>query len=186
MKNVVRLGLTVAKVFTICLGLMLLGSVTASAALLSVPIKLEWDPSPSPDVAGYALYYGEIDGPTTNRVDLGDSAKATLTNLYADVTYQFCVVAYTADGLESAPSNLVEYTPPAISQLKLIKQANGSMRVQFRSAIGSPCKVEYTSSLASPQWQTLSNATANASGDVIVTDPLAGRPSVRFYRGTRQ
>jgi hypothetical protein len=43
-------------------------------------------------------------------------------------------------------------------------------------------RVEYKSSLAPPQWQTLGDATADANGYVTGSDPLAENPPIRFYR----
>jgi hypothetical protein len=107
------------------------------------------------------------------------------TNLTASASYAFYVVAYNSAGEESLPSNMLYYSPPAVSKLSLAKQANGSMRVQLKSAIGSQCRIQYASSIVSPQWQTLTTATADANGNISVIDPLTGRPPMRFYRAIR-
>ncbi len=68
-------------------------------------ITLSWDPSPSPEVTGYKVYYkqgnpnfpfngtGAEEG--VSPVDVGDTLTTTLTNLSDDVNYYFSVTAYS-------------------------------------------------------------------------------------------
>lgn len=70
---------------------------------------VSWLASPSPEVTGYMLYYRSAT--TTNRVDVGASLTNTVTSLVAGTTYTFHATAYTADAVESVPSNSVDYTP---------------------------------------------------------------------------
>jgi len=86
------------------------------AALLPAPaVTLEWDPSPDSWVSGYAIHYGTASGVYTVRVDVGNVTTCTITNLTPATTYYFVATAYTADGLESLPSNEVAYTVPYAS-----------------------------------------------------------------------
>jgi hypothetical protein len=82
--------------------LLLLG---AAARADAATVTLAWDPSPSPDVAGYRLMYGTSSGLYTTQVDVIGSTQHTL-NL-PDGTYYFVVRAFSVDGLTSAPSNEV-------------------------------------------------------------------------------
>lgn len=163
---------------------MLLAAVTAKA-MTAIPVQFTWDPSPDKTVTGYRVYYNLASLPTTNRQDVGASQTVVFTNLTAGTNYAFFVVAYNAAGGESLPSNKLYYSPPAISKLSLAKLANGSMRIQLKSAVGSQCRVQYSSSLKSPQWQTLATATSDGGGNITVIDPLTGRPPMRFYRALR-
>ena len=151
----------------------------------AAPVKLAWDASPGSAVAGYALYYRSADSLVPIRVDAGTAQAITVPNLVAGTNYIFSVVAYDSNGVESAPSDPISYDPPVLSPLHLSKKRDGTMSVQFRAAAGSSCRVECTSTLTSPQWQTLGNAIADANGDVVVNDPPSGRPAMRFYRGVR-
>ena len=160
---------------------------TAKAAvgpMTAAPVQLAWDASPDAAVTGYALYSCLTSSSVTNRLDLGTARTATLSNLEASSGYLLFVVAYDAAGLESAPSNLLLYNPPALSRLQISKQVD-TMSIQFRAAAGALCRVEYSSTLTSPQWQTLNSAFADADGHVVISDPLSGRPPIRFYRGMR-
>ena len=152
----------------------------------AAPVTLAWDASPDAAVTGYALYYHLANSLVTNRLDLRTAQTATLINLEAGSDYLIYVVGYDAAGVESPPSNSLLYRPPALSRLRMTKQTDITMSIQFRAAAGALCRVEYAATLASPQWQTLGSATADATGNVLINDPLSGRPSMRFYRGVRQ
>jgi hypothetical protein len=55
----------------------------------------------------------------------------TLNNLLASSNYFFYVVACDSSGIESRPSNVMGYSPQAISTLKLTRFANGTMSLHF-------------------------------------------------------
>ena len=79
-------------------------------------ITLSWDPSPSPEVTGYKVYYKQgnpnfpFDGTGAEEgvspIDVGDTLTTTLTNLSDDVNYYFSVTAYSTEA-ESSFSNIV-------------------------------------------------------------------------------
>jgi hypothetical protein len=118
---------------------------------------------------------------TTNRLDMGMTNLVTLKNLLASSNYFFYVVTYDSSGIESQPSAVMCYTPQALSTLKLTQLANRNMSLRFLAAAGAICHVEYNS-LNPPKWQTLCGATADANGNVTITDPLSGNTPVRIYR----
>ena len=157
-----------------------------AASMSAAPVKLGWDASPDASATGYALYYHLANSSVTNHLDLGTAQTATLTDLEAGSDYLIYVVGYDAAGVESPPSNSLLYNPPALSPLRITKQTDSTMSIQFRAAAGALCRVEYAATLISPQWQALGSATADANGNVLINDPPSGRPSMRFYRGVRQ
>ena len=165
-------------------GLLVLISFLAEtvAAFPAAPCSLSWMPDNSPNVAGYAVYYGPASSPAANRLDAGKAQTATIFNLTAGSNYSFYVVSYNAIGIESSPSNIVAYRPPAVSNLQLIQQANGAKSVIFLAAPGVSCHVQYASSLTSGVWNTLGSATADSSGHITINDPSAGQFPMRFYR----
>jgi hypothetical protein len=133
-------------------------------------------------VAGFALYYGVTGSGATNYLDVGMTNVVTVYNLLASSNYFFFVDAYNAGGVESPPSGIVNYSPPALSALKMTRLPGVTMNLQFRAAPGSACRVEYTPSLHPAQWQILGSATADANGCVIVGDSLQRNLLIRFYR----
>jgi len=124
------------QLITICYALLLAGTLQAGE------VVLQWDPSPTPEVTGYRLYYGPtsaegltpeqyISLPAVKSVDAGNVLIFKLTSL-ADGHYYFAVTAY-APGIddpsvlmESDFSNVVSTTiaPPAFQ----ITSLSASMR----------------------------------------------------------
>lgn len=155
---------------------------TEAAPLYASPCTLAWNLDQDPTVSGYALYYGIVGSSTTNRLDAGMTNLVTLYNLLASSNYFFYVVAYNSSGIESPPSVVMYYAPQALSALNLTSMTNGTVSIFFQVATDAVCHVEYTPTLSPAQWQILGSATADANGNVTLTDPLAGNPPTRFYR----
>jgi hypothetical protein len=75
-------------------------------------LTLAWDPSPSPQVAGYLCLYGFASDSCTNWLDFGNTTTVTLGGLQPNVTWYFVLFDYDQDGQASPPSNEIEYSPP--------------------------------------------------------------------------
>jgi hypothetical protein len=128
-----------AKIFLLCLLLLSLGTPARGRPgaespvepLLSPPpfrVVLRWNPSPSPDIVAYRIYFGTVSGEPTEQYDLllvdTSALTVTITDLRPNVVYYFTVTAWNDAGLESQPSNEVAvrtigpyqpiYDPPAI------------------------------------------------------------------------
>jgi hypothetical protein len=146
------------------------------------PLTFEWQTSADPNIAGYALYYGTSSSTVTNRLDVGPTNEATLTNLTASVPYYFFVVSYYAGPVESDPSNIIYGTPSAVSSVQLTPSSNdGGLTMSFYVAPNGSCHVEYTDSLNPPVWTALTSATGDAMGRVTLSvSPTTG--GTRFYR----
>jgi len=86
---------------------------TCAQTLVNVP--LAWNPSAAPDIAGYYLYQGSQSGNYTNRVTVSNTTNATLSGLAPGLTYYFAVSAFDTNGLESALSTEISYTPTALN-----------------------------------------------------------------------
>lgn len=152
-----------------------------SLAGTAYPCTLQWEGSADPTVAGYALYYGEAGSALTNRVDVGMATTVCVKTLRASTTYDFYVVAYDTNRLESTPSNLLPYTAAAISPIQASAFSNGVVNLSFRVAVGAGCEVDYTESLNPPVWHTLTTAVADSNGVVTVSDSVMAAPA-RYYR----
>jgi len=83
-----------------------------STARSEQDVTLAWDPSPTPDVAGYILHYGTNSGAYFDFVVAGSSTMATTPGLLEGVTYYFAATAYTIGGVESDPSAEFIHTIP--------------------------------------------------------------------------
>ncbi len=153
-----------------------------AVALPASPCTLEWNLSQDVSVAGYTLYFGIMGSSATNRQDLGMTNTVTLFNLLASSNYFFYLTSYDVKSVESPPSNVLYYNPQVLSALAITCSATGTITLQFRAATGAVCRVQYTPSLNPPQWQTLGSATADANGNVTMTDQVSGNAAARFYR----
>jgi hypothetical protein len=80
--------------------------------LAGVP-RLLWDPNLDIQVYGYKAFRGTASRDYSTNWDVGFNTQTPLWGLQGGVTYYFAVTAYTADGLESAHSDEVSYTPYA-------------------------------------------------------------------------
>lgn len=79
-------------------------------------VKLRWDLSWEPDIAGYRVHWGAESGQYTEILDVGYEVKAQLENLPVGATYFAAVTAYNTYGLESDYSNEISFTvvtPPS-------------------------------------------------------------------------
>lgn len=83
------------------------------ARLQAADVTLAWDPNTEPDIAGYRLYYGTPIGTYSSVVNVGNHTNTTVVDLQTGLTYAFYVTCYNTSGLESEPSNVVQYTVPA-------------------------------------------------------------------------
>lgn len=177
-----RLGVIATQWFAIGFLVISLNILNGRAtAVLAYPCEIAWTASPDPTVGGYAVYYGVEGASVTNRIDVGTDCFVTLPDLLASADYFFYVVSYNTNGIESLPSNIVDYAPPALSAPDLKLLPDGSATVQFLAATDAACHVEFSPSLSPPQWQLLGAGTAGSDGQVTVTDTL-GQAAERFYR----
>ena len=90
-------------------------------------VVLSWDASPSPNVAGYNIYYGGGSLEYTNMIVVGNVTNVVISGLTQGRTYYFAATAYDISGVESdyspevvywIPStNAVATLPPTISGL---------------------------------------------------------------------
>src|SRR5579871_356200 len=158
-----------------------LGLLPQLRAATGCACTLVWEGNPSPNIAGYAVYYGMSAASVTNRFDAGPALATTITGLTPHVNYFFYVVDYDTYGDESPPSNEMLYATPPISSLQL-GSGNGAMNIQLQVPPGKTCSVEYTPSLDPPTWTLLKTAVGGPNGIVSVYDPVGQSQPSRFYR----
>lgn len=85
---------------------------------LAKTVNLSWDASPTPNVAGYKVYYkcnsaeptlpfDSTDASLPSPIDVGNNLSYTVEGLADEVACYFAVTAYDAANYESSFSNIV-------------------------------------------------------------------------------
>ena len=87
-----------------------------SGAAHAAQASLAWTANPQPQVAGYMLYYGQVSGAYTNKVDVGKVTTYTIAGLLDGKSYYYAVTAYDAGRAESPFSNEASATTPNNTQ----------------------------------------------------------------------
>lgn len=140
------------------LGGCLLGQTLFAFSAHAYSITLAWDRNPEPEVAGYRVYYGERRGEHRNVVDARDEIQVKIEGLVEGHKYYFVAKAYTADDLESLPSNEVAYgkgLPVAVEDHLAVEQG-GETRVLLSGSAtllsndSSPSRAPLSAYLAEP------------------------------------
>jgi hypothetical protein len=93
------------------LALFFLLSLLGAQNLYATPIRLAWDPSPSPGILGYKLHYGTASRSYSYHVDVGLSTECLIGDLLPRTIYYFAVTAYNGSA-ESDYSAEVVYGLP--------------------------------------------------------------------------
>ena len=93
--------------------------IAAAAPITSQAATLDWDPSPTPDIAGYNVYYKKntptfpfdgsdlLEGASPIKVDGSQTTSLSLSLPEDGSMYYFTVTAFNEAGLESTYSNIV-------------------------------------------------------------------------------
>ena len=159
------------------------GGIVAALPLPAFAVQcvtLAWNPSASPNVIGYNVYYGSACGSYTNKISVGNVTSATVPGLQNGACNYFVVTACDALGLESLPSNEVSFTAPARATLALqTAQLDGSSTSITITATGAtPSEWVLESSPDLTIWTTVAEGT---DPQVNVSVAVAGTP-VLFFR----
>jgi len=150
--------------------------------ILAEDVTLGWDPSADATVIGYKLYYG-VQGTDPQILTLSTN-QVTVTNLVKGTSYFFYVTAFNADGLESAPSDTIEYTIPFDPLDSPILSApvlsgSGFMLSGF-GAVWQEYMLQSTADIATPNWSDLFPVMSDDTGLIEVV--LAPNEPRQFYR----
>jgi hypothetical protein len=101
----VRARALTALLITSCLAVLTSQSVNGAS------VTLAWNPSVTPGVAGYNVYYGTNSQNYTSSAPAGTATNVTVSGLTPGVTYYFSATAYDSLGIESDFSIETNYVP---------------------------------------------------------------------------
>lgn len=168
------------------LRVMLFISVLAAAVSADAgqKVSLAWDPSPDASVTGYRVYCINVTAVHTNQIDVGNTNFCIITSLAEARTYAFYVTAYDGNGLESDPSNTLEFAVP-LGPIETTFAPGPRGRIEMRlHANGSDgIRLVLQTSTDLESWVTLASATtAGESIDYIITNMNGDEK--RFFRAT--
>ncbi len=156
-------------------------TLLTTANLAATQVELAWDPSVSPSVTGYRLYYGTTSQSYTNVLDVGALTFSTVSNLIPATTYYFAVTAYDVVGLESDFSTEIGYTvPPPKVALQLAVDPRRGASLAGSGPAGYSYDVQISTDLQN--WTSLTNLTLDAAGEFQFTDSAVLAEAMRFYR----
>ena len=91
---------------------LVIGLSVGANAQATTEVRLAWDASTDPAVAGYVIDYGTASGVYTHSIGVGSVLQYTVTGLSFSKAYYFTVRAYDGSGAFSARSNEVSFTTP--------------------------------------------------------------------------
>jgi hypothetical protein len=142
-------------------------------------LALAWDPSTSPSVAGYMVFYGTDETNFDSQMDVGTNTSATVTGLQVGTTTYFEVVAYDGNRVQSPPSNLIDYSVAATNQTVLVQtnanaeftllmSGNGTFGPNLKGKVFHQGK-QYTLTATAAKGQVFANWLSN--GVVVSTSP---------------
>ncbi len=153
-------------------------------------VTLAWDPSTDPEVTGYRLYCAHLPETEFQVFEVGGETAFTIPDLVEGETYAFYVTCYNTVGLESEPSNTIDYTVPAlpISEVRITQSRidDNNIVITWSSVAGATYRVVYKTDIADPDWQTLGDDLTGSSTETTFTELIPAEPGTqRFYAITQ-
>lgn len=135
-------------------------------------LTLAWNPSSSPDVASYNVYYGVASGAYDNEVSAGDATNMTITGLSEGTTYYFAATSVDTSGNESPFSNEISYLLPTDPPV-----TNPPVVVDEPPTVDPPAGVTVNEN-AGQQTVGLTGISAGVGGQSLIITATSSNPSL--------
>lgn len=166
---------------------MLLAGPWPAATAASPPgVAVAWDASPDTNVTDYVVRYGVRSGVYSKTFRTGGRTSATLAGLRDGLSYFITVAAINRFGLESEPSEEIQYAGPCSGQaLRLgvtdLKGASNIRKISFSAVAGRKYQVESSTNLQTwtPAWVT---PVTDSRSLLEFSELAAAQGPWRFYR----
>src|SRR5882672_3886040 len=156
------------------------------AAYAQRSVSVAWDASPDTNVTDYIVRYGFRSRVYSKSLQTGGKTTATLSGLRDGLGYFITVAAVNAFGLESEPSEEIQYADPCAARVVNLtvtaaKGPTNGAKVSFPSVAGRVYQVESSVDLQTwePDWVT---PVTTAKSILDYTDPRPETNRWRFYR----
>lgn len=144
-------------------------------------IVLDWNPSASPQVAGYNVYFGTTSGKYPYKLRAGNAKSTTISNLTVGATYYFAATAYDASGNESGYSGEIKVVVPFLLSLVRGATARNPALLQFPVQPGHWYEIQAATNCRNWNWIWRSGLSAS-NGVMTFTDLGSTASRSRFYR----
>jgi len=150
-------------------------SLFSRASTWAASVSLAWNPSPSPTVTGYEVFYGLASGDYTLSIDAGTNTSITMSGLTSGVTYYIAVLAYDTNQNDSLLSNEVIDSPLTLTTEPLAQAVGLGATASFAVSATGTAPLTY-------QWFDGATALAGATNATLtllnVSNANAGNYSV--------
>jgi hypothetical protein len=163
-------------------GLALFSVITAMMAAAAGRVELMWDSSPDDAVTGYMVYCTDVTLHHSSQIDVGNTNTCMVTNLAEGRTYQFYVTAYDGTGLESDPSNTLEFSVPLGPIDTLISAGpDGKPEMRLHSPGSEGVRLALQTSTDLKNWVTIMT-TAGTGQSLDYTAAISTTEEKQFFR----
>lgn len=144
-------------------------------------VTLSWDPSSSPNIAGYDIYYGTVSSNYTSSITVSNVDGVTISGLTNGATYYFAARTFDSSGSMSAFSPQISFVVGTTSAIpgaitSQLTSSSGQFSFSVSGTSGYEYAVEASTNLLN--WVVLGTNTAPFQ----FVDPVAGQFSHRYYR----
>lgn len=138
------------------IGVTALGMLFPATIMAERSVTLAWERSSDPAAVGYYVYSLEENASTPTRYNVAGLTQVTVPSLKEGLRYTFKVTAYSAAGLESAPSNEAAFVVPVPLELLPGTTVADAKRLRFPMAPGHWYELQASTNLTTwvTIWQT--------------------------------
>ena len=96
-------------------------------------LTLSWNPSTTPTVIGYRVYYGTNQSNLDQSIEVPSGNSVTVTDLIPETTYYFAVVAYTND--EETDPNAAQFSATPSESITLVPLHDATTELEPETTI---------------------------------------------------
>jgi hypothetical protein len=161
--------------YNTAIGIMLMAMALPSLASQSV--ELAWNPSKSPNIVGYNVYYGGASNDYPNKISVRTLTNMVVSGLADGAIYYFAVKAVNSSGIESGFSTPISYAVPTAAAIleRPVFSSNG-VSITVTGVPGYLYEIQVSTNMVN--WTSLEISLT----PLRITDNTTSQYKRRFYR----